>query len=185
MTRRSEAQLVGVILAAGGSTRMGRAKALLELNGAPLVLGHVRSLARVCARVRVVLGGHGAQIEAALPAEVERVWNPRWAETGMSDSLALALHDLPEEAEALVTPVDLPPAPPEVLRALLRAGPPAVPTFEGRDGHPVYLVAGPIRAALARAPLDRALNGARRVEVAWAETLANLNTPEDWAEILR
>lgn len=177
--------ILGLILAAGGSTRMGRPKALLHHGGRPLIAGHVAALSTVCASVRAVLGGHGAAIDAALPPEVRRIWNPDWERTGMSDSLALGLADLDAEAMVLMTPVDLPPAPEAVLRALIAAGAPAVPTWSGRTGHPVLLVAGPTRVALRTSPLDQALAEARRVEVDWAETLANLNTPADWEALRR
>ena len=175
--------VVGIVLAAGGSRRMGRPKALLDWRGAPLVAGHVAALAAVCDRVRVVLGGHAPRVEEALPAGVEVVMNPRWAETGMSDSLALALEDLPEGAWALVTPVDLPPAPRALLEALLEAGAPAVPTAMGRDGHPVLIEAGAVRRRLKEAPLDGALLTARRVPVDWEHTLTNANTPEEWEKV--
>ena len=164
---------------------MGQPKALLNYEGRPLILGHVLALAAVCERVRAVLGGHGEAIDAALPPGVERVWNRAWERTGMSDSLGLALADLDANAVVIMTPVDLPPAPRDVLAALIEAGAPAVPTWQKKDGHPVFLVAGPTGEALKRAPLHEALAGARRVEVPWAETLANLNTPRDWEKLIR
>lgn len=177
--------VVGILLAAGGSRRMGQPKALLLWRGAPLALRHVEALQGACSRVRVVLGGHGDAIDAVLPAAVERVWNHRWAETGMSESLALALEDLPEDAVALVTPVDLPPAPREVLERLLQAGAPAVPTVHGEDGHPVLIQVGVTRVGLRQERLDAVLRGARRVEVNWRGALVNANTVEQWEAVVR
>ncbi len=170
-----------VVLAAGGSRRMGRPKALLDVDGRPLVARHVEAMRAAGARVRVVLGGHGEAVAAALPPGVEVRWNRDWARTDMRASLALGLADLPDAAPVLVTPVDAPPAPAEVLAALLRQGPPAVPAFAGRDGHPVLVRAGPARAALARAPLRDHLREAARVAVDWPDAVLNLNDPAAWA----
>lgn len=177
-------EIVGILLAAGGSRRMGQPKALLPWRGAPLAVGHVAALQAVCGRVRVVLGGHGEAIDVVLPEAVERVWNLRWAETGMAESLALALEDLPERAQALVTPVDLPPAPREVLERLLEAGAPAVPTVDGQDGHPALIEVGRIRAGLRAERLDLLLRGARRVEVGWRGVAVNANTAAEWAAVV-
>lgn len=182
MTRRPP---IGVVLAAGASTRMGTPKALLPLQGAPLVLVQVRALRWACARVRVVTGAHAVQIDAALPADVEVVHNPDWATTGPRESLARALDGLDEHDAVFVTPVDVPPAPPEVLQALLGAGGDAVPRWRGVDGHPILAGVGPTRAALRGGTLRDALAQATRVDVAWADGTLNLNTPEEWADWLR
>lgn len=171
----------GIVLAAGGSSRMGRPKALLDLDGQPLIAAHLAALAPSCERLRVVLGAHREAIEAALPAGVERAFNPDWARTGMRESLAIALEGLEAEAVALVTPVDAPPAPARVIEALLAAGAPAVPCYENCDTHPVLIRVGDCRAALATGTLRDALLGAARVPVDWADGALNLNTPEEWA----
>lgn len=178
---RSSPSPVGLVLAAGGSTRMGRPKALLPLDGRPLIVAQVRALAARCGVVRVVLGGHGAALDAALPPEVARIWNPDWACTAMAASIRLGLDALPDDAPVLVTPVDVPPAPDWVLDALLAGGAPALPAVEGQDAHPALVLAGPTREALERGTLRDALAQARRVPLAWPEGLLNFNTPEDWA----
>ncbi|MCK6505282.1 NTP transferase domain-containing protein [Myxococcota bacterium] len=174
--------LAAVILAAGGSTRMGRAKALLDVDGQPWVAAHVRALSPWVERVLVVVGAEGERVRAALPAPAEPVENPAWATTGMAQSLALALARLPADAEALVTPVDAPPAPAAVLAALADRGGPLVPTAGGQDGHPVRVPVGPTLAVLrAGGTLRDALAGAPRLELGWAEGLRNVNTPEEYA----
>lgn len=179
------APLVGVVLAAGASTRMGRSKALLDLDGAPLVTRHVLALARVCEQVLVVVGAQAAAVVAALPPSATPVHNAAFAETGPRESLLLALRAMPDEALAFVTPVDVPPAPDEVLRALLAAGGAAVPTFDGQDGHPVLIAVGDARRRLAAGhTLKDALERATRVPVTWPDTARNLNTPTDWSDWL-
>lgn len=140
-----------ILLAAGGSSRMGHPKALLPLGGEPIVRRHVRALAAVACRVVVVTGGHADLVRAALPPElpVAIVHNDRWQQTWPLDSLALALRSLPLAAPLLVSPVDVLPPSPETLARLLASAPPAVPVCQGQRGHPVLL--GPVEVERIRA----------------------------------
>ena len=103
---------------------MGRPKALVELDGEPLVVRAVRVLRDGgCAPVVVVLGAAADEVRALLPADVEVVVEPGWAE-GMAASLrsglaALARLDPVPEA-ALVHLVDLPGV---TAAAVARVGP--------------------------------------------------------------
>ncbi len=171
---------LSVILAAGGSTRMGSPKALLDLRGRPLIARHIAALRCVGGPIRVVLGGHADSIRAALPPDVMVVMNPRWASTGPATSLALALASSSADA-AVVTPVDVPPAPPRVLDRLLTHPPPAVIAARGAPGHPVLIDVPATRGALAAGlHLGQVLTAAPRVEGDWPEALLNLNTPSAW-----
>ncbi len=174
--------LVGIVLAAGASSRMGRSKAMLDLDGAPIVARHVEALARVCDRVRVVVGAEAERVIAALPPMGAPVRNPWFANTGPRESLLLAIRDLPDESWALVTPVDVPPAPDEVFGQLLAAGQQAVPTVAGEEGHPVLIDVGVTRDLLMTGQtLQEALASAVRVPITWEDALRNLNTPADWS----
>lgn len=183
----TEAHVVGIVLAAGGSTRMGRPKGLLELGGEPLLLHHLRVLGAACASVRVVLGRHHAELLPVLDDLAEVVDNPDWAETGPRESLALALEHpepLPDRARVLVTPVDVPPAPAEVVAALLAAGPLAVPVFRGQRGHPVVVQVGAARLGLRHATLREILACAVEVPVDWPDLAVDFDTPDAWAHWL-
>ena len=170
---------LGIILAAGGSTRMGTPKALLPLDGVPLLHHHIRQLSRGCQRIVVVVGRHRAEIAAATPASIALVENPAWAQTGPAESLLLALSR--PHALAVVTPVDVPPVPDAVLDALLEVGGPAVPSHQGQDGHPV-IIDHRARAVLESGGTLRAvLRSARRVSVDWPDATRNLNTPAQWS----
>ena len=46
----------GIVLAAGGSSRMGHPKALLQLNGQALINAHINALRTHCLELLVVLG---------------------------------------------------------------------------------------------------------------------------------
>ena len=81
----------GLLLAAGAGRRMGRPKALVELDGEPLVVRALRTLAEGgAAPVVVVLGARADEVRAVLPAGVRRVEAPDWAE-GMGASLRAGL----------------------------------------------------------------------------------------------
>lgn len=160
-------RIAAVVLAAGEGRRMGGPKALLRLDGDSF-------LARVCATlsrttldtVVVVLGAQAERVqrEAGIPGGVDVVVNEAWA-GGMLSSVWRGL----DRAEALgceamlLQPVDHPfvaPSTVDAVCAALRAGAAiAVPTFEGRRGHPGGF-SRPLFAELRRADPGR---GARAV----------------------
>lgn len=179
------ADLLGIVLCAGGSSRMGRPKALLSVDGRPLLLRHLEAWSGRVRRTVVVLGAQAERIAAVLPIDVEVVINEGWQHTGPRESLALALAGVSAEQAVLITPVDVPPASPEVLDALLARGAPAVPTWEGADGHPVLAVAGHLHAALQVGTLKAAMADAPRVPVQDPTILLNLNTPGEWSAWLQ
>jgi molybdenum cofactor cytidylyltransferase len=85
------------VLAAGGSSRLGRPKQLLVLEGEPLVRRAARAaLEARFAPVVVVVGAHQAEVRAALAGlPVEVVENAAWAE-GLSGSVRLGIGSLAE-----------------------------------------------------------------------------------------
>lgn len=163
-----------VVLAAGASRRMGAPKALLPVDGAPLLLAHVAVFRDAGLAVTVVVGAFEAECRAVLPPDVRVLVNRRWADTHPSDSADLALEGA---GVVILTPVDVPPAAPATLRRLLAASGDAVPTWAGQDGHPVRLV--PPHPAGVR--LDVRLAEAERVPVDDPDCVRNLNTPTEWA----
>jgi molybdenum cofactor cytidylyltransferase len=175
---------IGIIVAAGGSRRMGQPKALLPLEGSTLLGVHLAGLAGQVDRRRVVLGSAAEAIAATLPLGVERVDNLDWARGHLGDSLALALAGLHDDDRVLFTPIDAPPAPPSLIAALLAASGPAVASFQGQGGHPVAFPVGAVRPHLPAARLDQLLLGATPIEGADASLLLNLNDPAAWADWL-
>ncbi|HEY5227217.1 MAG TPA: nucleotidyltransferase family protein [Opitutaceae bacterium] len=102
-----------VILAAGGSSRMGQAKQLLEVDGVPLLLRVVdEALGSGADPVVVVLG---ASLEKIRPAVAGRnvvvSHNPDWA-AGLSTSIRAGMATLlaiaPDAGAVLLTPCDQP-----------------------------------------------------------------------------
>lgn len=81
-----------VLLAAGASSRMGRPKQLLPVNGQPLLrLIAERALTAPVSAVVVVLGAHAAEIAPCLNGlSVKIALNENWAE-GMGSSLRVGV----------------------------------------------------------------------------------------------
>jgi len=145
---QSHKKVAAIILAAGGSTRMGQPKLLLDWHGQPLVRWVARlALYAGCAPVIVVTGANADEIRQAL-AGLPLIFthNPDW-QIGQSSSVKVGVNTLPEEVEAaLVFLGDQPHIPPRVPRELLRVyqqDEPAeiilIPTHKGRRANPVLL----------------------------------------------
>ncbi|HET6413636.1 MAG TPA: NTP transferase domain-containing protein [Anaeromyxobacter sp.] len=102
--------VAGIVLAAGTSTRMGRNKLLLELEGEPLVRRAARrGLAAGLDPLLVVLGHEGDRVREVLHGlAYTPVLNARFAE-GMNTSLSAGVAAVPARAEAaLVLLADMP-----------------------------------------------------------------------------
>ncbi len=94
------AELHAILLAAGGSSRLGRSKQLLELHGEPLVRRAARQLIEVTPRVTVVTGARVEQVSEALAGlAVEERHNPSWR-AGVGGSIALAMGDFQAGTQA-------------------------------------------------------------------------------------
>lgn len=132
----------GLVLAAGGSSRLGRPKQLLERDGKPLVAGVVEKLQRAgVERILVVLGSAESDVRRALdPYSVELISNPTWS-SGLGTSIAAGVASLPASADAvLIALTDQPELDSEHYRQLLRQfanGAEIVATgYPGRAGVP-------------------------------------------------
>lgn len=136
----------GLLLAAGAGRRFGRPKALVELDGEPLLRRAFRVLTDGgCDPIRVVLGAQAEDARALLPDPSVEVYAPDWA-SGMGASLRAGLRALsadPALAEVdavLVHLVDLPKVDGRVisrLRDLACVSVVARASYAGVPGHPV------------------------------------------------
>lgn len=112
-----------VILAAGGSRRLGRPKQLLTRHGETLVARVTRLvLATRPERTVAVVGAHGNEVATTLAGfDVQIVVNELWP-TGMASSLRLAADALAGRGRAtLVTVIDQPALEERHLTALIAA----------------------------------------------------------------
>ena len=189
----------GVVLAAGASRRMGRAKQLLPVAGRPLLEGVVAS---ACAsrldEVLVVIGARADEILAAVDlGRARALLNPDHA-AGMSTSLRAGLAALgPNVERAVVILGDQPAISAELLDELLdlqdRSGLPAAAlSFDGLL-HPPVVLRRELWGDLASLEGDvgcRAVIRARPELVAAVPVPGGLrhpvdvDTPEDYARLL-
>lgn len=130
-----------IILAAGEGSRLGgRAKALLNHQGRPLLDTVVNALlGGGCNEIVVVVGAYGDAVRAACPPTVSIVQNPDWP-VGMSTSLKCGMEAVGDHPIIAVSVVDIPGITPALVRHLTDMHNPktvTVPTFGGLPGHPV------------------------------------------------
>lgn len=193
---RSAADIAGVLLAAGMSTRMGRNKLLLDLGGRT-VLDRALSVALAAGLepLLVVVGHEADRVQAALTGTRARpVVNPDY-ERGLNTSLRTGIAAVPEGvAGAVVMLADMPlvdAAMIETLAARWRAS--DAPLAISRYGD---VVAPPILYGAALFAELRALDGegcgkavikrhrGEELTVQWpADRLTDLDVPDDLARV--
>lgn len=175
-------QIAGIVLAAGASSRMGQDKALLRW-GKKTFLEHLLAALRNAETdpVRVVLGANADQVQKEISLGAgEAILNPDW-QKGMLSSLVAGLNSLPADVEAaVVCLVDHPCVSSTLICALcenFRTGGKliAIPTYQGRRGHPV-LFSATLFDELRAAPLEV---GARHVVRRHADDILELPTEEE------
>jgi molybdenum cofactor cytidylyltransferase len=144
---------IGVLLAAGRSTRMGRPKQLLpwSSNGAnskPLVAAAFDAIASVCDEMVIVVGHEANAVIAALgERKFGTVAVDGGAEMIASVKAGLAVaRGIDPDANVLLHPADHPEVRRETLDLLIQIaagqrGRAVMPTFGGAGGHPVLIAA--------------------------------------------
>lgn len=190
-------RVAAVVLAAGGSTRMGQSKQLLQVGGQPMVR---RVTEVVCAanleQVVVVAGAEAGAVGralAGLPAEI--VVNEAWAE-GMSTSMQAGLRALRQEMQAvLIVLGDQPSLTTALLDRLVcryeaTGAALVVPYYRGQRGNPVLFDRSLFSELLTvegdrggREVLDRHLEDAEQVDVDNPAVVADIDTWQDYERI--
>jgi len=142
MPPTTEPFAAGLVLAAGGSSRLGRPKQMLPYRGGTL-LDWTLGTARRCDldQLIVVLGGGLDEVRRQVDLDgVDVVVNERYGE-GCASSIAAGLDALDPRCEVLVLLLgDQPGVRPEAVRALLAQrgdAPLAVCRYEDGRGHPL------------------------------------------------
>ena len=196
-TQNPNPQVSAVILAAGTSTRMGRAKQLLPLGGTTVLartIDNVRSTGLV--EMVLVLGASAEAIRRQLPQSLleglKVVVNQAYAQ-GMASSLREGLSALdPQTGAALIILGDQPFIQPQTLHQIMagyhRSGAHIViPTHQGKRGNPVLLSRSVFPEVMAlegdtgcRAIFPNHLNAILKVEVEDPGVLLDLDTQHDY-----
>lgn len=194
MNERSP-KLAALILAAGYSSRMGRAKALLPFGGQTVLARVVRSFRQAgIDRIGVVTGHQAEQLEPLLhELEVGAIANPAY-ERGMFSSVQAGIAALPADVDAcFLLPVDIPLVRPATIAALAanfaaQQAPITYPRFSGRRGHPP-LIARSLFAEILAGQGDGGLRAllqthqAADVDVLDEGVVLDMDTPEDYAQL--
>lgn len=183
-----------VVLAAGGSSRMGQPKQLLPVAGQPMVRRVVQALDSAgLAQVVVVVGARAEAVKQALEdLPVRIVRNRQWAE-GMSGSLRVGVEALrPDIQAAFVVLADQPGLTPDLFRSLVSRyqatnAQIVAPFYGGRRGNPVLfdrVLFADLRAVEgdqgARAFLALHEDLVERVEVDTLAVLLDVDTRQDY-----
>jgi len=187
--------IAGVILAAGGSTRFGTTKQLLDWKGNPLVKHAAETaLAGGLSPVVIVTGADQENVTLAVKGlPIECVHNPDW-EQGQSSSVRTGIESLPPQVGgAMFLLADQPFTPPELIRRLVKEHtinriPIICPEVNGKRANPV-LFDREIFPDLAKLTGDkggRALFDSYKTRsVNWENDLIrkDIDTPEDYDKL--
>ncbi|MDR2088296.1 MAG: histidine phosphatase family protein, partial [Clostridiales Family XIII bacterium] len=192
---------VGVIPAAGRSSRMGAFKALLDVGGKPAAARLIDALRAGGAAEVVLVTGHERERLAELIGAVGAVeaYNEHFAE-GMFTSVKAGLAKAWEVADGrasafLLLPADCPLVPASAIRALLRAHREApgrfiVPCFRGKKGHPLLIPAALLPEILAhggagglKAVTDRHEDELIRIETGEEGVVLDMDSPEGYEAV--
>lgn len=191
--------VAAVLLAAGGSRRMGSPKQLLRIDGITLVRRAAEiALASRCQAVYLVVGAAAEALRQELSGlDLEVVENPGW-ETGLAGSIRVGIEAVraarPELDAAILAPVDQPRLHTPLLDRLIEV-------FEGGERGIVACsyagtVGAPALFARAHFPELTALRGdrgakslleahaAELAQVPFPDGATDLDTPEDFQRFI-
>jgi molybdenum cofactor cytidylyltransferase len=176
--------IAAVVLSAGESSRMGRPKALLPIEGETFIGRIVASLKQTqVGRIIVVLGHNSDQLAAAIrPLRVEILINPNY-QLGQLSSLQVAVRSLLPDAACdgmLVHLVDHPYIDASLVDRMIQQFYESkktivVPRCRGKRGHPV-LFSRRLFGELLDAPMDQ---GAKAVVNAHGDATLEMETDEE------
>jgi molybdenum cofactor cytidylyltransferase len=195
-------KIAAIVLAAGASQRMGRAKMTLPFHE-NTVIGTILTTLKHAEidPLIVVIGGAKEQVEAALsdlPFAVTFAHNPDFESTEMLDSLKIGMEILPEDADAfLIVLGDQPQIQLDVVRAILEKYRSSgqdliIPSYQMRRGHP-WLVGKSLWPALSSLSVDQTMRDFLRQQqdrihylvVDTPSILQDMDTPEDYQNALK
>lgn len=184
--------VVGIVLAAGLSTRMGNFKQLLPFAGQTVVQHVVDLVKSQLDDVVVVLGHRASEVVGVLDKHrVRSVVNRNYAK-GMTTSVQCGIAAALEADGYLICLGDQPGITIEVISHVITAAKNekksiVIPTYNGKRGHPVY-IGKPYVDEILALPVDRGLNMVTRghpedtleLPLTQREILDDMDTPADY-----
>ncbi len=132
--------VVGIILAAGYSSRMGEFKMTRVLSGLPVIEHLIRNMGGSCNKILVVTGFQFEKLQYLEKKyqKVSLVYNPNYPD-GMFTSVRAGLA-YSEAERYVIIPGDCPAVRAKTFRDLTAfRGDICLPSYEGKTGHPVIL----------------------------------------------
>ena len=138
--------IVGIILGAGRSRRMGlENKLVAEINGKPMIVHAIESVKNSRVNKTILVTGYQREIveRAVQGIEIEIIYNPNFTE-GLSSSIKSIGHKLTKNVDAVILCLgDMPGITSTHINSLIKAfknNPNrqiVIPTYNGRRGNPV------------------------------------------------
>lgn len=193
--------IVAVVLSAGESSRMGRPKALLPIDGQTFIEKIVAALKQTkVGKIIVILGHNARELQSKIShLPVEILINTDY-KRGQLSSLQLAVRNLQPDLECdgmLVHLVDHPYLAPALVEEMIRRFYETkkriiVPKFHGKRGHPV-IFSNALFDEILKAPMEegaKAVVNAHRAETLEIETeeegiAVDIDTPELYQQHVR
>ena len=179
-----------VVLAAGRSTRLGQHKALVDVDGRPLIAHLIQRLQRIKDIEITIVTNNDilANVYLACP-ETNVVLNPD-PEKGRTGSIQCGLSSILERKGrlpnlVLIVPVDRPGWSVEIAMRIIASSVTSSPVWDGRGGHPLLIVGDDVNTvylADSNAPLSSLIER-EKLDVDFPFLHLNIDTEDDLHEL--
>jgi molybdenum cofactor cytidylyltransferase len=186
--------IIGIILSAGESKRMGMPKQLLPWGKSVILQQMIdNASASRLGMILLVLGSHADEIAGKIQVSSKtRIVVNRYFQEGMSSSVKCGVKNAPDKAEAYMLLLgDQPTIVPDIINKLIdcyqkRTHGIIIPIYDGQRGHPVIFDAKYKQELLtigdggAKVVVDKHAHDILEVTVDSAEVLTDIDTPQDY-----
>ena len=179
-----------IVLAAGRSSRLGQPKALVDVNGRPLITHLIQRLQRVSDIEITIVTNNDilADVYLACP-EAHVVLNPD-PEKGRTGSIQCGLSSILERKgrlpkHVLIVPVDRPGWSVDIIMNLIASSATSSPVWDGRGGHPLLIAGDDVNTvylADSNAPLSSLIER-EKIDVDFPFLHLNIDTKDDLDEL--